>query len=52
MAKGRTISASFLTELDKKVLLLCNQISETLLQSITDKEEKKEFKNTFGKMSN
>ncbi len=39
MAAGRTISASFLTELGKKVLELCNQISEILLQSIIDKEE-------------
>ena len=50
MAKGRTISASFLTELDKKVLEICNQISEILLQSITDKEEKKKFKNEFAKI--
>ncbi len=51
MAKGRTISANFLTELDKKVLELCSQIAEVLIDSLADKEQKKEFKNSFAKMS-
>lgn len=36
MAKGRTISASFLTELDQKALDLCQEISDTLINSITN----------------
>lgn len=51
MAKGRTISANFLTELDKRILQLCAELSLTLQESIVDKEKRKEFKNTFAKMS-
>ena len=51
MAKGRTISASFLTALDKKVLALCQEISIILMNSIADKDLQKEFKNDFGKIS-
>ncbi len=51
MAAGRTVSANFLTESDKKVITLCSQISDILINSIEDKEAKKEFKNTFAKMS-
>jgi len=51
MAKGRTISASFLTKLDEQVMELCSKISNVLIESISDKDKKKEFKNTFGKMS-
>lgn len=51
MAKGRTISSNFLTPLDKQILELCLQISETLMSYIIDKDKKKDFKNTFGKMS-
>lgn len=51
MAKGRTISASFLTDLDTKVITLCNEIGEILMNSITDKNQQKEFKNHFSKIS-
>jgi hypothetical protein len=51
MAKGRTISANFLTNLDKDVLNLCFEISQILLNSITEKEDRKDFKNKYGKMS-
>jgi len=43
MAKGRTISASFLTALDKKVLALCQEISTILMNSIANKDLQKEF---------
>ena len=36
MASGRTISASFLTEKDIKVIELCNEISEALKNNITE----------------
>lgn len=51
MAKGRTISANFLTPLDKQVIELCSQISQILMHYINDKEQKKDFKDTFAKMS-
>ncbi len=51
MAKGRTVSANFLTELDKKILALCQEISGVLMSSIEDKDLQKEFKNDFGKIS-
>lgn len=51
MATGRTISASFLTETDKKVIEYCNSISTLIFNSINDNELKKEFKKQFGKIS-
>ncbi len=51
MASGRTISASFLTELDTKVIQLCHEIAEELMSSILDKNAQKEFKNDFAKIS-
>ncbi len=51
MAKGRTISASFLTDLDKQVIEICKEISTCLIDSITDVALQKEFKNDFGKTS-
>ena len=51
MAKGRTISASFLTNSDTKIIELCSQISENLTESIISSENKKEFKNDFAKIS-
>lgn len=51
MAKGRTISASFLTDLDKKVVELCQKISDVLMGSITDINLQKTFKNDFAKIS-
>jgi len=50
MATGRIISASFLTDFDKKVIELCEKISDTIFNSITDKELRKEYNNLFGKV--
>jgi len=51
MATGRTISASFLTDLDKKTIALCEQISKSLEEKIPDNDLKKEYKKEFGKIS-
>jgi len=51
MAKGRTISASHLTDLDSKVIELCDSISTTIYDSISNEEAKKDFKNAYGKIS-
>ena len=51
MATGRTISASFLTDLDHKIIELCDSISKTIYGSIPDEEAKKEFKKEYGKIS-
>lgn len=51
MASGRTISASFLTEKDKKIIELCETISKTIESQITDKKKRTEFHNEWGKVS-
>lgn len=51
MATGRTISASFLTDLDKQILELCGAISQIISDCIPTAEEKKHFKENFGKLS-
>ncbi len=51
MATGRTISASFLTEKDTKVINLCEAISSDIYNHITDENHKKEFKKEYGKIS-
>jgi len=51
MATGRTVSASFLTDLDKKVIELCEKIAETIQNTIKDKDLQKDFKKQFGKIS-
>ncbi|HNI44765.1 MAG TPA: hypothetical protein PKH93_08235 [Chitinophagales bacterium] len=51
MATGRTISASFLTALDQKVLELCKEIANALINSITNRDLQREFKNDFAKIS-
>ena len=51
MATGRTISASFLTNSDRKVIELCEAISIVILDSIVKDEFKKEFKSDYGKIS-
>lgn len=51
MATGRTISASFLTELDKKVIELCESIAEAISHSIPSKDLQKDFQKQFGKIS-
>ncbi len=49
MATGRTISASFLTDLDNKVIELCNSISTVIYKSITNEEFREEFKKNMEK---
>lgn len=51
MATGRTISASFLTQNDNKIITLCESISNTILNNIADKDDKKLFKKNYGKIS-
>ena len=51
MASGRTISASFLTDFDRKVIDLCELISRSLQSSIPDPKLKKEYWKEFGKLS-
>ncbi len=51
MATGRTISASFLTTLDHKVIRLCESISEEIYKSISDSSSREEFKKIYGKIS-
>ena len=51
MATGRTISASFLTDMDTKVIELCNSISEVIYNRIPNDDFKKEFKKEYGKIS-
>ena len=52
MATGRTISANFLTDLDKQVLNLCKDISLCIYNNISAQEAKKNFWDKFGKVSN
>lgn len=51
MATGRTISASFLTNLDHEVIELCDSISKTIYDSIPNEEAKNDFKKEYGKIS-
>ena len=51
MATGRTISASFLTERDARVIELCRTISKEIADCIDDLNARKKFVNDFGKTS-
>ncbi|OGN22754.1 MAG: hypothetical protein A2915_02325 [Candidatus Yanofskybacteria bacterium RIFCSPLOWO2_01_FULL_41_34] len=51
MATGRTISASFLTDLDRSVIELCEKISKSIIAAIAKPEAKKEFSKEYGKIS-
>lgn len=51
MATGRTISASFLTNLDRKVIESCEAVSSVIYNSIPEDTLKKEFKREYGKIS-
>ncbi|MCI0478192.1 MAG: hypothetical protein L0Y55_18265, partial [Anaerolineales bacterium] len=51
MATGRTISASFLTERDARVIELCRTISKEIADCIDDLNARKKFINDFGKTS-
>jgi len=50
MATGRTISASFLTEKDKKVFSLCESVSKSLIENVP-KEKRDQFVEEFAKLS-
>ncbi|MBM3130093.1 MAG: hypothetical protein FJ009_15900 [Chloroflexi bacterium] len=51
MATGRTVSASFLTERDARVVKLCGSISKQIADCIDDENNRKKFLNDFGKTS-
>lgn len=51
MATGRTISASFLTERDARVIELCRTISKEIADCIDDPSSRKKFISDFGKTS-
>lgn len=51
MATGRTISSSFLTERDKQVIELCDNISDTIFSSIKDSTLSNKFMKEYGKIS-
>ena len=51
MATGRTISASFLTDLDRRVIEVCEKISAAIIATIPKPEAKKEFYKEYGKIS-
>src|SRR3989338_3005499 len=51
MATGRTISASFLTDLDRSVIELCEKISKSIIAAIAKPEAKEEFNKEYGKIS-
>lgn len=51
MATGRTISANLTTEMDKKVIEFCGEISTKIQTFISSVEDKKKFNNEFGKIS-
>lgn len=51
MAKGRTVSATCLTEKDKRVLDLCEKISNILCDNIESEEMKDDFREKYGMIS-
>ena len=51
MAKGRTISASHLTELDEKTISICKDISRAIESAIGDHQVKRQFRQDYGKTS-
>jgi hypothetical protein len=50
MAKGRTISATELTEKDKEALEICRSISDVLVNLITKTESKEDFIKNYGRV--
>lgn len=51
MAQGRTVSANFLTEKDKRIIQLCEEIGASVIERIEGSESQKRFKQEFGKIS-
>jgi len=50
MAKGRTVSASELTDKDRKALEICSSISDALADLITSTESKEDFIKNYGRV--
>jgi hypothetical protein len=50
MATGRTVSASFLTDFDNKIIKICEEISNSLGNFIPE-SKRSEYFNEFGKIS-
>lgn len=50
MAKGRTISATCLTDKDKQIIDLCGTIALVIKDKIQNEDDKKVFFNEFGKI--
>lgn len=51
MAAGRTVGAGLLTEKDKKIIKLAEDISSILNEAITNPDAKKDFKHNYSKIS-
>ena len=51
MASGRTISASFLTGPDGRVIRLCQSLSDGIGDAIADAARRRDFRNQYGKIS-
>lgn len=51
MATGRTVGAALLTDKDRKILELAENISKVLKDAIDDETLKKDFWNNYGKIS-
>ena len=51
MAKGRTVSASFLTEKETQIINLCSEIAKVIKDSLKNDADKKVFWESFGKIS-
>jgi len=51
MATGRTISANFITEKDKKIISLCEKTAHLIMGEIKDKNFQKEFLKDFARIS-
>ena len=51
MASGRTVSASFLTDLDKRAIALCENISQSIREGISDKKRQRDFRKNYGNIS-
>jgi hypothetical protein len=50
MAKGRTISATCLTDKDRQIIELCGKIAQTIKDEILNEDDQKVFLNEFGKI--
>ncbi len=51
MATGRTVSASFLTQPDSRVIALCQSISDLICAAIPDEAKRAAFLKQYGKIS-